>query len=337
SIIIIGIILTFGAFILTNQKELILPILLTFLGLSHRMATRVQLLFRSIGTIATHYGNIFRFNQILKEKDDYQNETVGHPLKKLASSIEFQSVELVYPKNNSSALINFSYSLEKGKTIALVGPSGAGKSTIVDLLVGLYSPTKGRIFIDGNDLSSIDTKSWRNLIGVVSQDIFLFHDTIEENIKFGLHNISHQQIETAAKEAGAHDFITKLPQGYKTILGERGYRLSGGEKQRIALARTLIKDPKILILDEATSNLDSHSEKLIQETIEKNQHKRTILIVAHRLSTIIHSDDILVIKNGKLVEQGSHETLIQENGFYSYLWKLQSSKNESILTNIMPN
>ncbi|PIS00646.1 MAG: hypothetical protein COT84_06545 [Chlamydiae bacterium CG10_big_fil_rev_8_21_14_0_10_35_9] len=326
SVLIIGIILVFGAFLVGGQKESVLPLLLTFLGLSHRTATKVQLIFRSIGSIAGNYGTISRFSEILSEQDPYQEVEKAEKIPCFTKSIDYQNIEIVYPTQKKPAITDFSYTLTKGKTIALVGASGAGKSTIIDLLLGLYRPTKGQIAIDGKDLSSFDIKSWRDQLGVVSQDVFIFHDTVEENICFGSENVTQSQIEKAAKEAGAHDFISKLSKGYKTILGEKGYRLSGGEKQRIALARALIRDPKILILDEATSNLDSHSEKLIQETIERNQHQRTIIIVAHRLSTITHSDEILVIDKGQLVEKGTHEALIEKKGFYAYLWNLQSSK-----------
>lgn len=192
------------------------------------------------------------------------------------------------------------------------------------MLTGLYHPQKGSISIDGVDLQKWDIKTWREKIGVVSQDIFIFNDTIAENIRFGKPSATQKEIVDACKMANAHDFIAKLNKGYQMLVGERGYRLSGGERQRIALARALIRNPEILILDEATSNLDSHSEFLIQESLEKFKNNKTVIIVAHRLSTIKNVDRILVIKKGKLIEAGFHEQLLENhNGLYSSLWRMQ--------------
>lgn len=326
SVIIIGLILLMGFYLMKDQKELVLPTLLTFLGLSHRMATRVQLAFKSLGNMSFYLGDLSRINTILNEKDPYFEPQKDQPFKAFHQSVKFEKVKLYYPNTKQPSLIDFSAVFEKEKTIALVGPSGSGKTTVVDLLLGLYKPSNGQIVVDGVSLSSCDLNSWKDQLGVVSQDVFIFHDTIEENIRFGLKGVSFKEIQDVAKEAGAHEFISRLPDQYQTVLGEKGYRLSGGERQRISLARALVRQPKILVLDEATSNLDSHSEKLIQKTIKQNQHKKTMIIIAHRLSTIIHADIIYVLKEGRLIETGTHESLLEKQGYYAYLWQLQSSK-----------
>jgi ATP-binding cassette subfamily B protein/subfamily B ATP-binding cassette protein MsbA len=216
-----------------------------------------------------------------------------------------------------------SLEMPRGKTIAFVGSSGAGKSSILDLLLRLYEPTQGAILIDGVDLRTYSTGSWRNYLGVVSQDISIFNDTVEENIRFGALHATAQDVCHAAEQAGLESFIYSLPEGYNTIVGERGFRLSGGQRQRLALARALLRNPDILILDEATSNLDSYSESLIQDALERLRSERTILIVAHRLSTIMNADQIYVLDQGDLIEQGNHSSLLAQKGVYARFWELQ--------------
>jgi ATP-binding cassette subfamily B protein len=213
---------------------------------------------------------------------------------------------------------------------ALVGPSGAGKTTITYLLPRLYDPTQGRICLDGYDLRDVTQKSLVSAIGMVTQETYLFHDTIKANLLYAKPNASQSEIEAACEAANIHHFITGLPDGYETVVGERGYRLSGGEKQRIAIARVILKDPRLLILDEATSSLDSQSEALIQEALERIMQKRTSLVIAHRLSTILAADVILVMNEGRLVEQGrrngsrsAHEELLAQNGLYTRLYQTQ--------------
>jgi len=205
----------------------------------------------------------------------------------------------------------------------LVGPSGAGKTTLTYLIPRLYDPTKGRILIDGHDLRDVTIDSLTSQIGMVTQETHLFHDSIRTNLLYAKLDASQAELEAAAKAANIHDFIRDLPDRYDTIVGERGYRLSGGEKQRIALARVILKDPRILVLDEATSSLDSESESLIQDALKRVMAGRTSIVIAHRLSTILAADNILVIDRGKILERGTHNQLLDQNGLYAHLYETQ--------------
>lgn len=209
--------------------------------------------------------------------------------------------------------------------MALVGPSGAGKTTVTYLLPRFYDPTSGRITLDGHDLRSLTQESLRAHIAMVTQETFLFHASVRENLLYARPDATNRRIEAATRAAHIHDFIQSLPQGYETVVGERAFRLSGGEKQRLAIARALLKDPRILILDEATSNLDATSEYLIQEALETLMRGRTALVIAHRLSTILTADQILVLDGGRLVEAGRHEELLQRGGLYATLYHQQFS------------
>lgn len=228
------------------------------------------------------------------------------------------------------ALDDVSFEIQPGQLAALVGPSGAGKTTITYLLPRLYDPTAGRICLDGHDLRDLSQRSLAEAIGMVTQETYLFHDTIRANLLYARPQASQAEIEAACRAANIHDFIASLPDGYDTVVGERGYRLSGGEKQRVAIARVILKDPLILVLDEATSSLDSQSEALIQEALERIMQKRTSLVIAHRLSTILAADVILVLDEGRLVEQGhgtatrsAHEELLARGGLYAQLYRTQ--------------
>jgi subfamily B ATP-binding cassette protein MsbA len=207
--------------------------------------------------------------------------------------------------------------------VAIVGASGAGKSTLADLFLRFYDPLSGQITIDGVDIRDFKISSLRSKIGFVAQDTFLFNDTVEANICYGANHPSEEEIVEAAKIANAHDFITKLPKGYQTIIGERGVKLSGGQRQRLALIRAIIKKPQILILDEATSHLDSESERLIQESIKEIRRKSTVIAIAHRLSTIENADRIVVLDGGVIVEEGKHEDLLKKGKTYSKYFNLQ--------------
>jgi ATP-binding cassette subfamily B protein len=210
----------------------------------------------------------------------------------------------------------------------VVGPSGAGKSTLARLLFRFYDVNSGGIFIDGQNINSVMQNSLRDNIGIVPQDTVLFNDTIEHNIRYARLDASDEQIQQAAKHANIHDFITSLPDGYQTVVGERGLKLSGGEKQRIAIARVILKNPRILVFDEATSSLDSRSEQLILESLKEIAEKHTTLVIAHRLSTIIDADDIVVLDKGKIVEQGSHHELLKKDGLYAQMWRLQQEEEK---------
>ena len=204
-----------------------------------------------------------------------------------------------------------------------MGPSGAGKTTITYLIPRLYDPTAGRILIDGHDLRQVSLKSLSAQIGMVTQETYLFHNSIRTNLLYARLDATQAEIEAAARAANIHDFIVGLPERYDTIVGERGYRLSGGEKQRIALAHVILKDPRILVLDEATSSLDSESEGLIQDALKRVMAGRTSIVIAHRLSTILAADQILVINRGHIVEQGTHDHLLTANGLYAHLYHTQ--------------
>ena len=239
------------------------------------------------------------------------------------SSISVDNLHFSYDGNHE-VLHDIHLSIDKGKTIALVGQSGSGKSTMSDLIVRLYDPNKGSICIDGINIKEFSIEEYRQLFGIVSQDSFLFNDTIAENICFGKNIISEDEMIYAAKMANAHDFIISLPMGYQTKIGDRGVLLSGGQKQRLAIARALVRKPQILIFDEATSALDAESEHLVQEAIHNLLHGRTALIIAHRLSTIIDADCIYVFDNGSIAESGTHKELLEKGGIYFRLCSLQT-------------
>jgi subfamily B ATP-binding cassette protein MsbA len=237
-------------------------------------------------------------------------------------SVKFESVSFAYEEEPVLAGVDFI--ARKGEVVALVGPSGAGKSTLVDLIPRFYEPTGGRILVDGVDTRDILLTSLRSLTGIVSQDTVLFNDTVRNNIAYGVSDrFTDEQIIAAARAANAHGFISELPKGYETVLGERGTRLSGGQRQRIAIARALLIDPPILILDEATSALDTESERLVQEAIDRLLAGRTVFVIAHRLSTVIHADQILVLDRGRIVERGSHQDLLGLRGVYFRLYSMQ--------------
>ena len=247
------------------------------------------------------------------------------PFKSLDASIRFDQVNFAYG-DVGTVLNGTSFSIEKGKMTAIVGASGAGKSTIIDLILRYYDPNSGDILIDGHNLKELDLYSWRNSISVVSQDIFLFNDSIQRNISLGRIDSTFDSVIVAAKQAYAHDFIQSLPQGYETNVGDRGWNLSGGQRQRLALARAIAANPSMLILDEATSSLDSESERLIQNYISYIRGQTTLLVVAHRMSTIKDADKIIVLQDGVVVEEGAWDELLLESGVFANFQHLQASE-----------
>lgn len=233
------------------------------------------------------------------------------------------AVHFAYPGTSRPALRDVSFQAKPGELVALVGPTGAGKTTVTYMLARFWDPTSGTVCIGGRDLRDVKLESLSRNFGIVFQDIFLFHATIRDNLLYARPDASNAEIESAARAAHIHEFIESLPDGYDTIVGERGHRLSGGEKQRMAIARVILKDPRIVILDEATSNLDSVSEQLIQAALRPLSARRTSFVIAHRLSTVLAADKILVLDRGRLVDSGTHEELLERGGLYKALYDRQ--------------
>jgi subfamily B ATP-binding cassette protein MsbA len=250
-------------------------------------------------------------------------------LKDFKDEILFKNVSFKYEDSEVNVLENLNFSVKRGEIIALVGPSGGGKSTLADLIPRFYDPTEGQIFLDGNDIKEVTIESLRSKMGIVTQETFLFDTNIAENIAYGLTDYPMEKIIEVAKTANAHNFISEMPNGYNTIIGERGVKLSGGQRQRLTIARALLKNPEIMIFDEATSALDNESEILVQEAIERLMLNRTTFVIAHRLSTIRNATSILVLDRGHIIQQGTHDKLIaEEKGLYKKFYEMQFRDND---------
>jgi len=270
-----------------------------------------------------------RVFSILDVKLDNEDSDNLSKIENFNSSIEFNDVSFTYEASNKPAIDNVNFKINKGDYVALIGESGAGKSTTIDLLMRFYNPNKGTIKLDDMDLKKVSKNSLRQHIGIVPQDIILFNDTVKNNISYGFENPNIADIEKAARAANAIDFINELPDGFDTIIGEKGSKLSGGQKQRLSIARAIFKNPKILILDEATSSLDSESEQKVKNAIDNLVKDRTVIVIAHRLSTVINSDKILVFEKGTIIDSGKHSELIDRSSVYKKLYELQfKAKNE---------
>jgi ATP-binding cassette subfamily B protein len=281
-----------------------------------------------VGSLAL-FQRIFEYMDLPVEIDEKPKATV---LREARGSVQFDRVTFRYPSSTTAALHDVSFRIQPGQLAALVGPTGAGKTTVTSLLPRFYDPQLGAVRLDGHDVRDLSLESLGKQIGMVFQDTFLFHASIRENLLYAKPDASGAEVIAAAKAAYIHDFIDSLPQGYDTVVGERGHRLSGGEKQRVAIARVILKDPRVLILDEATSNLDSESEHLIQVALRPLFEGRTSLVIAHRLSTILAADMILVMDHGELVEQGRHADLLKQDGLYARLYHRQFEATDELAT-----
>ncbi|MCJ8110833.1 SAV1866 family putative multidrug efflux ABC transporter [Staphylococcus aureus] len=318
-IIVIGV----GAY-LAISGSITVGTLAAFVGYLELLFGPLRRLVASFTTLTQSFASMDRVFQLIDEDYDIKNGVGAQPIEIKQGRIDIDHVSFQYNDNEAPILKDINLSIEKGETVAFVGMSGGGKSTLINLIPRFYDVTSGQILIDGHNIKDFLTGSLRNQIGLVQQDNILFSDTVKENILLGRPTATDEEVVEAAKMANAHDFIMNLPQGYDTEVGERGVKLSDGQKQRLSIARIFLNNPPILILDEATSALDLESESIIQEALDVLSKDRTTLIVAHRLSTITHADKIVVIENGHIVETGTHRELIAKQGAYEHLYSIQN-------------
>ncbi|MDX5340420.1 MAG: ABC transporter ATP-binding protein/permease [Cyclobacteriaceae bacterium] len=320
--VVAGILVYGGSLVLSGESSLGASDFITYIIIFTQVLNPAKEISRAASSIQRGIASAERIFQVVDTPAKISSPSAPKTLNSFEKSIEFQQVSFAY--EDQLVLRDINFSLEKGKTIALVGPSGGGKSTLADLVPRFYDPTEGQILLDGTDLKEFSTADLRSLMGIVTQESILFNDTVFNNIAFGIESATEAQVIEAAKIANAHAFISQLENGYETNIGDRGSKLSGGQRQRLSIARAVLKNPPILILDEATSALDSESELLVQEALTKLMNNRTTLVIAHRLSTIQHADEILVIEKGKIVQRGSHAELMVSEGLYQKLSSIQS-------------
>lgn len=321
--VIIVIVLWFGgSLILDHTSNISAPAFIYYLVIFYSIINPVKDLSRASYTIQKGMASLIRVDKILKADNPIKEKNDARKIKSFDCAIEFKHVFFRY--DNDWVLNDIDLTIQKGQTVALVGQSGSGKSTMVDLIPRFYDVTRGSLTIDGINVSDIKLHSLRSLMGNVNQEAILFNDTFFNNITFGVEHPTMEDVVAAARIANAHEFIMATPDGYNTNIGDRGSKLSGGQRQRISIARAILKNPPILILDEATSALDTESEKLVQEAIDNLMRNRTSIIIAHRLSTIRNADLICVLHEGRIVERGRHEQLLQLNGYYKRLCDMQS-------------
>lgn len=300
---------------------------ITYFALASQLIPPIKQITTSYNNIQKGIASEERINRILLADNLIEEATHARELPVLNTEIEYKNLCFAYHKGDSGYVLkNINLKIPKGKTIALVGQSGSGKTTLADMLPRFYDADKGELLIDGINVKDARLQSLRNLIGIVTQESILFNDTVYNNITFGMHEVSRERVIEAANVANAHAFIMALPNGYDTVIGDRGGKLSGGQRQRLSIARAVLKNPDILILDEATSALDTESEKLVQEALGNLMRNRTCIVIAHRLSTIASADEIIVMYQGEIIERGNHNQLLALHGTYKKLCDMQSFK-----------
>ncbi|NTS39702.1 ABC transporter ATP-binding protein [Flavisolibacter sp. BT320] len=313
-----------GQLVLSDQLSLTGSLFIVYLGLFYQLINPTKTLSASFSNMARGTAAIERIEEILKTKSAVDDNPAGKTLDNFSTGIELRNVTFSY--DGTPILKNINVTVPKGKTVALVGSSGAGKSTLADLVPRFHDVSGGELLIDGVNIKDYSLRSVREHISIVTQEPILFNDSIASNILLGKQDATEKDLEEAAKVANAYNFITKKEKGFQTNIGDRGTKLSGGERQRLTIARAIVKNPPILILDEATSSLDTESERLVQDAINNMMQNRTSIVIAHRLSTIRHADEILVLQKGEIVERGTHDELLQKQGYYYRLVQMQEVK-----------
>ncbi|MFJ8066560.1 ABC transporter ATP-binding protein [Psychrobacillus sp. NPDC096426] len=298
-----------------------------FVAYIERLYSPLRRLVNSSTTLTQSFASMDRVFELMDEEYDIVDKKGASTLGNITGEVTFSNVSFKYEKDGNTILNNVDFHVKAGETVAFVGMSGGGKSTIISLIPRFYDVTDGSVRVDGHDIRDVTVESLRKHVGIVLQDNILFSDSVKSNILMGNPNATDEEVIEAAKAANAHDFIMQLPEGYETKVGERGVKLSGGQKQRVAIARVFLKNPTILVLDEATSALDLESESLIQDSLERLASNRTTMIVAHRLSTITHADNIFVIEDGRVVESGNHAELMNQKNVYYNLFQIQQLDN----------
>ncbi|MCL1466742.1 ABC transporter ATP-binding protein [Argonema galeatum] len=322
-----------GRLVFANQIQSISTVLLTYLLVLFRLLPFITQLNGARSQLANTAASVDIVQDFLRRDNKPFMKDGSLPYKQISKGIHFNNITFKYPNHEKLVLKDINLYLPRGTTLALVGGSGAGKSTLADILPRFYDPIGGCITIDDTDLRDFDLKSLRSSMGIVSQDTFLFNDSVRNNIAYGRPDATDEEVFAAAKRANAYEFIEKLPKGFDTTIGDRGVLLSGGQRQRLAIARALLQDPDILILDEATSALDTVSERLVQQAIDDLSRDRTTLVIAHRLSTVQNAHQIAVLDQGRVVETGTHEELLDKGGYYARLYSMQFAERPEKVIN----